>query len=84
MSPIRFHHYLNQIHLYTFTPTDVSCNGGSDALINVASPTGGNGGTYEHRLDGGSYSTTFPYNYNSLSGNLYNYNKRWKWMYQRL
>jgi hypothetical protein len=55
----------------TFTTTDVSCNGGSDGLINVANPAGGSGSGYNHRLDNGLWVVTFPYNYNTLSAGTY-------------
>ena len=51
----------------TFTMSSVSCNGGSDGEIEVSSMTGGNGGTYSHRLGLGSWLTTSPHTYSSLS-----------------
>ena len=56
----------------TFTMSSVSCNGGSDGEIEVSSMTGGNGGTYSHRYGLGSWLTTSPHTYSSLSaGNHY-------------
>ena len=52
----------------TFVMSSVSCNGGSDGEITVSSPTGGNGGTYNSKIGSGTYSTTFPKTYSSLSG----------------
>ena len=35
------------------TPTNVSCNGANDGIINITAPTGGYG-TYEYSIDGGT------------------------------
>ena len=51
----------------TFTTSSVSCHGGSDGEITVSNPTGGNGATYSSKIGSGSYTTTFPKTYTSLS-----------------
>ena len=35
------------------TPTNVTCNGANDGIINITAPTGGYG-TYEYSIDGGA------------------------------
>ena len=45
----------------------VTCHGGSDGEITVSNPTKGNGGTYNSKIGSGTYSTTFPKTYSSLS-----------------
>ncbi len=37
----------------TITPTNVSCNGANDGIIDITAPTGGYG-TYEYTIDGGT------------------------------
>ena len=51
----------------TFAMSSVSCHGGSDGEITVSNPTGGNGATYNSKIGSGTYSTTFPKTYSSLS-----------------
>ena len=47
------------------TPTNVTCNGANDGIINITAPDGGYG-TYEYSIDGGAgwqgqgYSTDLP------------------------
>ena len=54
----------------TITQTNVSCNGGSNGSITVASPLGGNSGVYTVSIDGYNY-LSFPTTFSNLSSDLY-------------
>ena len=51
----------------TVSSSNPTCYG-STGSITVSNPIGGNGGTYSSKIGSGSYSTTFPKTYSSLSG----------------
>ena len=54
----------------TITQTNVTCNGGSNGSISIASPLGGNSGTYTVSIDGVNY-LSIPRTYSNLTSATY-------------
>ena len=57
----------------TVTQANITCNGGSNGSITVSTPTGGNGGTYQVKLNsGGTYvNYSSPITYSNLTAGTY-------------
>ncbi|MGL2988573.1 PKD-like domain-containing protein, partial [Flavobacterium sp. RSSA_27] len=60
---------VNAVLNATVAKTDITCFGSNNGTINISTPTGG-GGTYEYRLDSGTWQSSG--NFNSLAPGTYN------------